>query len=199
MNARLLMNLPAEEFEKIKEKESSRAKKWIWMMKNWESHFNPVRNTLQHNKIRRRVRKGIPECMRGFAWYALSDGDSIMAKLGSPYSIDTSTLPQQTVDEIERDIDRTFPRHVMFIENEGIGQQSLRRLLQWYAVLDPEVGYCQGMGFLAGLFLQYMPEDKAFYCLYSVLQVLSTTDLPFLYENSFYLANITCLETLCSS
>jgi hypothetical protein len=27
-----------------------------------------------------------------------------------------------------------------------MGQQALRRLLKIYAVLDPEVGYCQGMG-----------------------------------------------------
>ena len=57
------------------------------------------------------------------------------------------------------------------MEDDGLGQQSLRRILRWYAALDPEVGYCQGMGFLAGLFLTYMIEEHAFYTFYSVLTV----------------------------
>jgi hypothetical protein len=40
-----------------------------------------------------------------------------------------------------------------------------------YACLDPEVGYCQGMAFIAALFLTYMPEDYAFYCFYATLNV----------------------------
>lgn len=68
-------------------------------------------------------------------------------------------------------MDRTFPRHIMFVEENGQGQQSLRRLLRWYASLDTEVGYCQGMGFLAGLFLTYMVEEQAFYTFYSILTV----------------------------
>jgi hypothetical protein len=81
------------------------------------------------------------------------------------------------IEEIERDIDRTFPRHILFVENNGQGQLSLRKLLRWYAILDPEVGYCQGMGFLAGLFLTYMIEEHAFYTFYSVLTVRNTYDL----------------------
>lgn len=51
-----------------------------------------------------------------------------------------------------------------------IGQNNLRRLLLLYASLDPEVGYCQGMGFPAALFLTYLSFDHAFYIFYSVLQ-----------------------------
>jgi len=59
----------------------------------------------------------------------------------------------------------------MFYHDGGPGQESLRRLLTWYAALDPEVGYCQGMGFIAALLLSYMIEEDAFYCLYAVLTV----------------------------
>jgi TBC1 domain family member 10 len=59
----------------------------------------------------------------------------------------------------------------MFVLNEGSGQKALTRLLLCYASVDPEVGYCQGMGFIAAMFLSYMPEDEAFYCLYAVLHV----------------------------
>jgi len=54
--------------------------------------------------------------------------------------------------------------------NEGIGQQTLFRILKAYALHDPEIGYCQGMGFLTGLFLFYMPEEDAFWMLIAVMK-----------------------------
>lgn len=39
-----------------------------------------------------------------------------------------------------------------------------------YACIDPEVGYCQGMGFIAGLLLTYMSEDVAFYAFTALMQ-----------------------------
>ena len=41
--------------------------------------------------------------------------------------------------QIDRDIDRTFPKHTMFEEDGGFGQNALRRILQCYAILDSEV------------------------------------------------------------
>jgi len=57
----------------------------------------------------------------------------------------------------------------MFEADGGLGQNALRRILQSYAALDTEVGYCQGMGFIAALFLTYLVEEDAFYCFHSVL------------------------------
>ena len=76
-----------------------------------------------------------------------------------------------SIPQIERDIDRTFPSHVIFAQSDGSGQNALRNLLRWYASLDPEAGYCQGMGFVAGLFLTYMIEEEAFFTFYSILTV----------------------------
>jgi hypothetical protein len=50
-------------------------------------------------------------------------------------------------------------------KDTGYGQDSLRNVLTYYAVFDKEVGYCQGMGFIAAMFLTYMPEEDAFYTL----------------------------------
>ncbi len=60
---------------------------------------------------------------------------------------------------------------MLFIEDNGQGQSALRRMLQAYAALDLECGYCQGMGFIAGLLLTYMIEEDAFSCFYATLQV----------------------------
>ena len=45
------------------------------------------------------------------------------------------------------------------------GQAALRRVLRAYSYFDPEVGYCQGMNFIAGMFLTLMTEEEAFWLL----------------------------------
>lgn len=120
--------------------------------------------------LKRRIRKGIPDALRGDVWFDLVDAERVQRAYPQPSrDIDVGNLSRTVLEEIERDIDRTFPRHVLFIEKDGEGQCSLRRVLQWYAALDTEVGYCQGMGFVAALFLTYMSEERAFYTFYATL------------------------------
>jgi hypothetical protein len=174
--------------EQRREKESERTRKWMKMIKKWDFYFKT-----RFEKIKNRTRKGvfflpffpflsffsplptyllgIPDSVRGFVWYQYASGETVKAKFPDVRQLQVENLPTIVIEEIERDIDRTFPRHVLFVENNGQGQLSLRKLLRWYAILDPEVGYCQGMGFLAGLFLTYMIEEHAFYTFYSVLTV----------------------------
>lgn len=156
---------PEESARRIKQ-ETHREKKWKEMLENWTfmSKYRP-------NKIKERIRKGIPDSIRGTVWYKLIRAESYRIKYPNfchPSKWDL--LDERTKDEIERDIDRTFPRHIIFLDKNGAGQQSLRNILRWYAVLDEAVGYCQGMAFIAGLFLSYMPEERAFYSLVGILQ-----------------------------
>ncbi len=39
-----------------------------------------------------------------------------------------------------------------------------------YAVFDPELGYCQGMGYIAAVLLCYMPLEDAFWLFTSLLR-----------------------------
>ena len=55
--------------------------------------------------------------------------------------------------EIQRDLPRTFPNHPLFENNIGIGQKSLGNVLRALRKTFPEVGYSQGMNFVAGVFL----------------------------------------------
>lgn len=41
----------------------------------------------------------------------------------------------------------------------GSRQEILMNVLKAYAVYHPEVGYCQGMGFVTALLLMYMEEE----------------------------------------
>ncbi|CAJ0938953.1 unnamed protein product [Ranitomeya imitator] len=57
---------------------------------------------------------------------------------------------------------RTFPTHPYFSAQLGAGQLSLYNILKAYSLLDPEVGYCQGLSFVAGVLLLHMSEEDAF-------------------------------------
>ncbi len=58
------------------------------------------------------------------------------------------------------------------------GKLSLLRVLRAYAVYDTEVGYCQGMNFLAALLLTWMPnEATAFGGLVVLMQQRMLRDL----------------------
>ena len=51
---------------------------------------------------------------------------------------------------------RTFPNHNYFEKELGSGQLALFNVLKAYSLLDDEVGYCQGLSFVAGLLLVHV-------------------------------------------
>ena len=53
---------------------------------------------------------------------------------------------------------RTFPTHQYYSAQLGAGQLSLYNILKACSLLDEEVGYCQGLSFVAGILLLYMGE-----------------------------------------
>ena len=55
---------------------------------------------------------------------------------------------------------RTFPTHPYFSRQLGAGQLSLFNLLKAYSLIDKEVGYCQGLSFVAGILLMHVSKDN---------------------------------------
>lgn len=51
---------------------------------------------------------------------------------------------------------RTFPDHKYYKDALGVGQLSLFNLLKAYSILDPELGYCQGLGFICAVLLLHV-------------------------------------------
>lgn len=60
---------------------------------------------------------------------------------------------------IQRDIHRTFPAHKCFKESGGSGQDALFKVSKAYAVHDSEVGYCQGLSFIAASLLLHVSKS----------------------------------------
>lgn len=53
--------------------------------------------------------------------------------------------------------------------SEGEGCTKLRRILRAYVSYDSDLGYCQGMNFIAATFLMFLSEEEAFWLLVVVM------------------------------
>ncbi|XP_074533292.1 uncharacterized protein LOC141796205 [Halichoeres trimaculatus] len=74
--------------------------------------------------------------------------------------------------QIALDLQRSFPTHrsLMGDSPEAIeGQAKLFRVLLAYAKYNPNIGYCQGMSYLAAVLLMQLEEEEAFWALTALL------------------------------
>nr|XP_006129594.1 TBC1 domain family member 1 isoform X6 [Pelodiscus sinensis] len=114
------------------------------------------------------VGQGVPRHHRGEIWKFLAEQYQLKHQFPSkqqpkdtPYK---ELLKQLTSQQhaILIDLGRTFPTHPYFSAQLGTGQLSLYNILKAYSLLDQEVGYCQGLSFVAGVLLLHMTEEDAF-------------------------------------
>ncbi|XP_042326168.1 TBC1 domain family member 1 isoform X6 [Sceloporus undulatus] len=119
-------------------------------------------------KIHSAVGKGVPRHHRGEIWKFLAEQYQLNHQYtnkqqpkDTPYK---ELLKQLTSQQhaILIDLGRTFPTHPYFSAQLGAGQLSLYNILKAYSLLDQEVGYCQGLSFVAGVLLLHMSEEEAF-------------------------------------
>ncbi|XP_059198854.1 TBC1 domain family member 4 isoform X3 [Centropristis striata] len=137
----------------------------------WERKLTaPGRTTVPQDKeeMYRALCQGVPKSRRGEVWLLLSHQQRLRHRLpqrqqapDTPYH---DLLKQLTAQQhsILVDLGRTFPTHQYFSAQLGAGQLSLYNLLKAYSLLDTEVGYCQGISFVAGVLLLHMSEEQAF-------------------------------------
>ncbi|KAK4424491.1 EVI5-like protein [Sesamum alatum] len=151
------------------EREERKIRKWRKMVGVGGSDWNHYVRRKPH-VVKRRIRKGIPDCLRGLVWQLISGSRELV--LMNPGVYEQLVVYETSPSEIDiiRDISRTFPSHIFFQQRHGPGQRSLYNVLKAYSVYDREVGYVQGMGFVAGLLLLYMSEEDAFWLLVALLK-----------------------------
>ncbi|KAE8965054.1 hypothetical protein PR003_g29933 [Phytophthora rubi] len=148
--------------------ENRRTQKWVKMigkqLEDWE-----VCQLRHAATLKKRIRKGLPEALRGRVWSHLAGSSQMLLNNPGAYHQLLQTVRVPCEETIARDIGRTFPRHSLFRDRSSLGQCALMNVLKAYSLHDPEVGYCQGMGFLSAMFLCYMPEQQAFWLLVACL------------------------------
>lgn len=62
---------------------------------------------------------------------------------------------------IIKDVNRTFSELKLFVQNPVSGSNKLFNVLKVYSLYDPDVGYTQGMSFIAAMILMIFDDDEA--------------------------------------
>ncbi|KAI1727804.1 rab-GTPase-TBC domain-containing protein [Ditylenchus destructor] len=157
--------LPPEEIERRRiQREVRREGKWLQMLEEWKQ--------LRPTKLDKRIWKGIPETLRIVFWKKLLGVDEMKAHAKENLYLELlmrARLISKDVKQIDLDINRTYRDHLAFRRRYDVKQQSLFNVLAAYAMFNTEVGYCQGMSQIAAVFLMYMDEEDAFWCLHSLM------------------------------
>uniref|UniRef100_A0A1I8MSH7 Rab-GAP TBC domain-containing protein n=1 Tax=Musca domestica TaxID=7370 RepID=A0A1I8MSH7_MUSDO len=116
------------------------------------------------------IKTGVPRSKRGEVWSFLAEQHSMYTapvdtkkfpNFNTPYHALLKNLTEHQ-HAIFIDLGRTFPNHKFYKDPLGLGQLSLFNLLKAYSILDPELGYCQGLGFICGILLLHCEEAEAF-------------------------------------
>ncbi|CAI5951451.1 unnamed protein product [Closterium sp. NIES-65] len=94
-------------------------------------------------EVKKRIRQGVPDCLRGIVWQLLSGSrEFLLMNEGAYEHMLLYELSNNEMDII-RDINRTFPTHVYFMQKHGPGQRALFNVLKAYSVYDKKIGYVQ--------------------------------------------------------
>lgn len=142
-----------------------------------DSKFNLKVNLPLHTDLCKLIELGIPKAKRGDLWFLLSEQYMIRTESKKKFEDDAQRFPPVDLNRFPNfytpyatllknltehqhaifiDLGRTFPNHKYYKDPLGLGQLSLFNLLKAYSILDPELGYCQGLGFICGVLLLHV-------------------------------------------
>lgn len=132
--------------------------------------------TLKHNTfektstLKRFVRKGIPTEYRRNVWMKISGAENLKYTSSLTYlDLKQKAVTNNTVLEaIKIDLPRTFPDNLYFTTHSQL-PKSLFNVLATFAHQHTEVGYCQGLNYIAGLLLLATKDEESSFWLLKVL------------------------------
>jgi hypothetical protein len=71
--------------------------------------------------------------------------------------------------DIHKDVSRTLPNHIYFQQKFVYGQKDLFSVLKCLSIVEPEIGYVQGMGYMVAILLMYVDKIDAFNIMMKVI------------------------------
>eukprot|EP00729_Bicosta_minor_P006480 gene6480-261_t len=156
-----------------REIEDQKLEAWADALSRWDD--------IPDAKLKKLTRKGIPDALRDQVWRrlvstGLADADLIQ---NFPRLVQKESTTEQV---IMWDLTRTFPGNEFFQEAGGTGQTRLYNICKAYSVYDEQVGYCQGLSFVAAELLLHMPEEDAF-CLF--IKIMYDYKVRDMFKNGF--------------
>ncbi|KAF2069729.1 hypothetical protein CYY_008951 [Polysphondylium violaceum] len=118
---------------------------------------------------------GIPTRVRGYVWRVFSNSIELERKNIGVYQHFLTGSNEEYEYKISKDIARTFPNNPIFCTEAG--QNSLFNILKAYSIMDPEIGYTQGMSFICAVILSEMDELETFWVFTSVMKNFKLSSL----------------------
>uniref|UniRef100_A0A914UQ73 Growth hormone-regulated TBC protein 1 n=1 Tax=Plectus sambesii TaxID=2011161 RepID=A0A914UQ73_9BILA len=149
--------------------------------KRWQNvELNKGIDLRTDKRLKRFIRKGVPQTLRPTVWMRVSGAEERMAAHPGEFHRLAKDRPVgETAQTIELDLERTFPDNDYFTEygRASATIDQLRVLLSALACKHPRIGYCQGLNYIGGMMLLVMKDaEKAFWLLDATI-----TDLPAYY------------------
>lgn len=190
----------AKNFQQVKQLQAHRVKWQQWLsgcnIKQVPcSYLSPTCQVelkpapVMSSEMRDLVRKGVPVDLRGYIWFQVSGAyvkcskAAALRKEGelSYYQHklqDLSAGLEQTQSQrdILKDIGRTWTSNVVHMDDAF--RSRLQNVLMCYSIRNPQIGYCQSMNFIAGLFLLFLDEESAFWLLATLVISIYASGLP---------------------
>ena len=177
----------------MRKKKKKKLKEWLEITPYFENYMKKNKK-----KLKKKIRKGIPDSLRGEIWMKISGADKLKQGREKLYNDLVSKIKENEIfkvpeeDTIIKDMYRTYPKNLMFMNKLGDGQRKLFRVLSCFSSYNKKIGYLQGMGYITGLFLLYESEENAFWMLQNYmknygLQELYYPNFPGLNKNFFVL------------
>ncbi|KAJ3655045.1 hypothetical protein Zmor_014189 [Zophobas morio] len=145
--------------------------KYIRVLTRRSLRWNTIKegHYTKNNTLKRFIRKGIPSDRRVAVWMATSGADRLRNESPLTYQdLRKKVNNKALIETIQIDLPRTFPDNIYFTSHEYLPQQ-LFNVLATFSHQNTEVGYCQGLNYIAGLLLLATKSEEASFWLLKVL------------------------------
>jgi hypothetical protein len=178
-----------KEAEKKSKQKLKREDRLIESKREWLAVLDRFDKSVGTAKTRKLIWSGVPPSLRGRVWLAAIGNDlhvtrdlfeifrkraadakaaSLAAESASGGAAASLVGREDSVLLIDTDLARTFPL-LSFFQPGGPMYDMLRDVLEAYVCYRPDIGYVQGMSFLAALLLLQMDAYECFQCLSNIL------------------------------
>lgn len=149
--------------------------------KSWITEVNLKKYPYDESFCERIYNFGISHELRHIVWEILLDSQKYQVYRPSYHELKEKGKHLIHGKQISLDLNRTYSTHQLFNSGTSYGQVSLCNILNAYAHYNERVGYCQGMAFLAGMFLMITDEEQSFWMFAALLDLC---DIENYYEPS---------------
>ena len=115
--------------------------------KEWQTFLQKKNIDITSKKFKKLVRLGVPNEKRGQIWKLCLSVEAKKEMNKGKYESLLKEVKEYkekplSLQQIELDIERTYPGHPFFESEEG--REKLRNVLSAFALHNKEIGYCQG-------------------------------------------------------